>query len=172
MKILKIYENSHEDLVEVLENIIIKDNKTINGFEFYQDNMTGAFEWSKDPYYMFYATPYWEHENIIPFDVSNFDGDNLESLFENDIKLPILKNMNDVNKVIKIYYSFINKKTKLLNKRIELKQIIKLTEDFTTKNYNVDLDNIDTISDLSVNRILKEINLKYSQILQAHKYNF
>jgi hypothetical protein len=133
--------------------------------------MTGAFEWSKNPYYIFYATPYWEYENIIPFDVSNFDGDHLEDLFENDIKLPILKNMNDVNKVIKIYYLFINKKTKLLNKRIELKQIVELNEDFTTKNYNVDLDNIDTISDLSIDKILKDISIKYPNILQAGKYN-
>ena len=52
MKIFKIYEKSHDDLIEVLQDIIKKDNKIINGFDFYQDAMCGAFEWGKKDSYL------------------------------------------------------------------------------------------------------------------------
>ena len=124
MKSYKLFiesTNTHDKLVEILQDIIEKDNKTINGFEFDVED-SGAFEWSSKDYYM-YATPYWDENMYLPINLMNKDGD---EIYQYQFKLPELKNTTNVNSVIKNYYIRIDELTKCLNKKADLKKDLKI----------------------------------------------
>ena len=113
---------------------------------------------------------YHNNEKYLPIDISNWDGDNIDELWEK-INLPTLENMDDVNKCIEFYYNKIDRVTKLLNKRTELKNIIESSE-LLKNEYSLNLMYIDRISDLTIDKILKDISTKYPHILIGNKYNF
>ena len=173
MKIYKFNENNHDDLIEVLQEIIKKDNKTINGFEFDYDSHAGLFVWSNS-HYVFYATPYYD-DDVLPINVCDEDGEDIEELFKS-FELPELKNNDDVIDCVKFYYKKIDYVTSGLNKRIELKTNIELINsvkgaDIIKKIYSVDVENVYRLSDINVNKLLQELNFKYSDIIQSSKYN-
>ncbi len=181
MKSYKLFiesTDSHAEFVKILQDIIEKDNKTINGFEFGIE-MSGAFEWSSKDYYM-YATPYWDGNMYLPINIMNKDGD---EIYQNQFKLPELKDTTNVNSVIKKYYMRIDEVTKNLNKKAELKKdlkiILKSIETIRIDGYfyihrddHTDVfEKIDKLSDNDIIKIKNIINNKYSDILSANKFN-
>jgi len=181
MKSYKLFiesTNTHDELVEILQDIIEKDNKTINGFEF-SIEMSGAFEWSSKDYYM-YATPYWDGEMYLPINIMNKDGDEIH---QNQFKLPELKNTTNVNSVIKKYYIRIDVITKDLNKKAELKKDLKIILNNINTIYIDDyfyihsddhtdvFEKIDKLSDKDIIKIKNIILKKYSDILSSNKFN-
>lgn len=182
MKSYKLFiesTNTHDELVEILHNIIEKDNKTINGFEFGIDQQSGAFEWTSEDYYMC-ATPYWDGDMYLPINIMNKDGDDI---YQNQFKLPELKNTTNANSVIKKYYIRIDELTKDLNKKSEVKKDLEIilknidtiyldgyfyihSDDYTDV-----FEKIDKLSDGDIIKISNIINKKYSDILLANKYN-
>lgn len=179
MKIYRLYENIHENLVNKLRDIIISDKKNINGFDFYFDNMVGSFEWDGS-YYEFYATPYWKNNNKLPVNIYNKDGFDIFNLYQ-EFNLPILNTDNDIKNCIKFYYKKIEQITLLLNNRVELKNNLELIKQNVGNNelkkyFNVEdistlLNDIDNISDKEVNNLLDIINKNYSHIILSSKYN-
>lgn len=173
MRIYKLYESVHDDLVNALENIIIEDNKTINNFTVDYDSMSGVFEWIYDEY-IIYATPYWEGNKSLPINVTSDEGDEITS---ENFELPTLKDDDDIRDCLDFYYEHIDKVTSLLNRRIELKSSIKkilVVEDIIKAGrfiINDDDNFVNTISDSNVKELLKVLDKKYSYILQASKYN-
>jgi hypothetical protein len=181
MKSYKLFiesTNTHNELVDILQDIIEKDNKTINGFEFGVEQ-SGAFEWNSKDYYM-YATPYWDGNMYLAINIMNKDGDDI---YQNQIKLPELKNTTNVSSVIKNYYIRIDEVTKDLNKKAELKKYLKIilksietiriegyfyvhSDDYTDV-----FEKIDKLSDSDIINISNIINKKYSDILSANKFN-
>jgi len=170
MKINKFYESLQDDLIDKLQEIIKKDNKTINGFKFGYDSMSGVFEWTNDNY-MFYATPYYENYKKIPINIMSDDGDEIDQY---NIKLPTMKTEDQIIEVVKFYYKKIDKITGLLNKRTELENMINILcnaidgDEFIEKLNEIE---IYFISDKKVDTLLKTINYRYPHILQAGKYN-
>lgn len=174
MKIYKLYENIHSDLVNVLQNVIIKDNKTINGFKFEYDSMNGVFGWSNG-IYSFYATPYYDDSMILPINISNDDGYEIDFI---SFDLPTLKTEDQVNDIVEFYYERIENVAYLLKNRIKLKNSIKkilnVVDVIKVDRFiinDIDGNFVDTISDGIVDELLKLLNDKYSYILQTDKYN-
>ena len=171
--------NSSE-LIQILENSIIKNNKVINGFKFERDSRSGTFEWS-DKYYYILATPYWDGSKELPVNICNFEGDDID--FQ-QFDLPELKNINDVNKTIEFYYKKIDKITSDLNKRTDLKNKLKLIltyseiiintsvkGEFIRNIYSIEQIDIDKIPQTDVIKLLNIIDKKYSHFTTANKFN-
>lgn len=173
MKINKFYENLQDDLIDKLQKIIIKDNKTINGFEFGYDGQTGTFEWTNNYYYIL-ATPYWDGDTNLPIEV-NVDG---EQLSFKSKKLPTLISESQIVDVIEYYYNQIYSVTLPLSKRTELRNNIKtilnsvnIIEVGKLIIDSIDDEYIDNISNKKVNELLDLLSKKYAHILHANKYN-
>jgi hypothetical protein len=175
---IKESANSHDDFVKILQDIIIKDDKTINGFEFNEDSRSGAFEWYNGDY-IIYSTPYWDGNMDLPIDITNKNGDEIDEQFFDLIEL---KNVNDVNSIIKFYYEKIDEITYQLSKRTELKKDLELILKsvnsiniegyFTIGRHNKVWSKIlDPLLDDDIIDILNIINKKYSDIILANKYN-
>lgn len=55
---------------------IIKEISEIGNFKGHFDNLSGTLEWyDSEKDITIYATPNWEEEGVVPFDVSLSDGD-------------------------------------------------------------------------------------------------
>jgi hypothetical protein len=172
MKYIKKFENAHDDLIDKLQNNIINDKKIINGFSADYE-MSGAIEWTGYDY-VIYATPYWEGEKILPINIMNTDGDEID--YKN-IKLPELKNEDDIKDFLIFYYKKIEYITTLLNKRTELKNIlsilIKYVGDIFLDNYKLHIKDInpDQIPNSDIRDLLELFNKEYPHIIQSNKFN-
>ena len=182
---IKESTDSHDKFVEILQDTIKTDNKTINRFEFDIDQTNGVFEWNSE--YYIYATPYWDSDNKLPINISSKNGDEIGYV---QFELPELKNMDDVNSTIKFYYNKIDEITSYLNKRSELIKYLKLILKYSeikidtsingvyVRNIYSDrqvdaIDQIDMykLTSEEIDRLLNIINKKYSHIISANKYN-
>lgn len=171
------YDDSDDidlSLVSKINSIISKDDKNINGFDVVYDRMSGTIEWTNDDYIV-YATPYWESRKIIPINIMNQDGDDIDQYI---INAPSLTSENNIPNFIDFYYEQIDNITTLLNKRTELKNAIRLIsksigKDFLDSYYNIRIKDIDQdqIPDSDVNNLLTLLNDKYPHIIQSNKFN-
>ena len=172
MKYIKKFENAHDDLIDKLQNNIINDNKIINGFSADYE-MSGAIEWTGYDY-VIYATPYWEGEKILPINIMNTDGDEID--YKN-IKLSKLKNEDDIKEFLIFYYKNIEEITSLLNKRTELKNVIKIllnsVGNIFLKSYKLNIGDIDPdqIPNSDISNLLELFNTEYPHIIQSNKFN-
>lgn len=173
MKYIKKFENKHDELAKIVQETIIKDNKVINNFSVYFDWMSGAIEWSNGNY-VFYATPYWDGGKILPINISNIDGDEIE---QTNIDLPTLKTNEDITNILNFYYKKIDKITKLLNERTKLKNIIEIISNsignIYLDKYKLHIEDIspDQIPTSDIYNLLKFFNKEYQHIIQSNKFN-
>jgi len=177
---------SQIDYVKILQDIIKKDNKSINGFKFNFDPMSETFEWYNKEYVIL-ATPYWDNNKALPIDITTKNGDNIN---DRSIDMPELKNIRNVNSVIKFYYKKIDEITSYLNKRSELIKYLKLILKYSEIKIDTSINGVyirniystgqvDAINQTDMNKltskeidiILDIINKKYSYIISADKYN-
>jgi len=101
---IKTFENFNEDLVDKLLNDIEDKNKIINGYSCEYESQ-GAIAWYNGKYSI-YATPYWEGENQLPIEVSDYEGNQIDFTI---VKLEELNNVNDIEPFIKKYFDIIEK---------------------------------------------------------------
>lgn len=176
----ELQKERHLDLINLMYKKFNKDNKIINGFEYYEDDMTGTVEWSND-YYVIYATPYWDDNMYLPIDIAN-KSNNFE--LNEIIDLKLLRNEKELDNFIKFYYNKIYEITSELNLKTELIKDIELILKTTTIAINLVINNtyikeIESIDDINVDilgdnevkelhNILKE---KYGYILMSNKFN-
>lgn len=179
MKLKKFNESVHEDFVEILHETLKKDNKNINGFEFYYDGKSGTIEFSSEQFTIF-ATPYWEDYLNFPINIINVDGtDILDTKYE----LRELKTQSDVDNVLIYYYDILNRLTLQLNRISKLIDIIPMileTQRYIEINSEIGdiityhLYSYDEMSEATLPEQLKIYNIiyeKYPEYFTAKKFN-
>lgn len=173
---LKRFNESVEEYDTYLDDLYDKiksDNKTINGFEFGQDSMSGCFIWS-DYKFAVYATPYYDDEpELLPIDIINFEGD---EIYQTQIKLKILNSQKSIDDTIKYYYEIIDSLTLDLNKIEKLIDVatILLTNSGKINVGNLTVSSIEQLEKLPMNKSLEIYNLvieQYPELFLTSKYN-
>lgn len=172
------YDEDHK--YELVRNIIIKDNKTINGFKIDYDDEVGTIGWYNEDYQIL-ATPYWDGYKKLPINIS-ISNSGVE-IDQRIFSLREINNINDVNLTIKSYYNRIDQITNELNKRSKLKKdlniISKYNNEITVpvngifiRDY-MDLNkiNLDVVPLSDIISISDNLSKKYSHILLSDKFN-
>jgi len=177
MKLKRFNESIDEDddntYLDILYDKIKNDNKTINGFEFFVDDMSGCFTWSTDKFVV-YATPYYDDEpQTLPIEVINFDGDDI---YKKQVTLKILNSQKTIDDIIKYYYEIIDSLTLDLNK---IGKLIDIAPILLNKSGNITVENltissIEQLIKLPMNKSLEMYNYiieKYPELFITSKYN-
>lgn len=143
---LKIFETfgdyEHDDsLIDILIDKIIDEAPEIDGYTCSKE-FNDVIEWvgSDKNDYIIISTPYWG-DDVIPLEVYNYYGEGIEGEI-NSINIKPLKSLKleDIPDILKIYFKFIEKEIKRLNKRKEIINFLKKVK--IIKNINAKIDGV------------------------------
>lgn len=91
---------------------IVKNVPSIEGWNPYIDSMSGALEWSNGGDTWIYATPNWNEDGEIPFDISNEDGD------YTSLGTLILRKNSPLSEQLNTYVKNIKNSIKIIDKKL------------------------------------------------------